>query len=59
MEDNAALILGRAATRALRPWAMLHVSWTEWSNIFSLEVFCRTAKLRVEGSCAPTARNGC
>jgi NAD(P)-dependent dehydrogenase (short-subunit alcohol dehydrogenase family) len=28
---------------------MLHVSWTEWKNLFSLEVYCRTAKLQVEG----------
>jgi hypothetical protein len=28
---------------------MLHVSWTEWKNLFSLEVYCRTAKLQVDG----------
>jgi predicted dehydrogenase len=48
VEDNAALILGEAHSRTA-PWAMLHVSWTEWKNLFSLEVYCRTAKLRVEG----------
>ncbi len=48
VEDNAALILGRANSRT-EPWAMLHVSWTEWRNLFSLEVYCRTAKLRVDG----------
>ena len=48
VEDNAALLLGRADSRTA-PWAMLHVSWTEWRNLFSLEVFCRTAKLRVDG----------
>lgn len=47
-EDNAALILGEAHSRTA-PWALLHVSWTEWKNLFSLEVFCRTAKLQVDG----------
>jgi predicted dehydrogenase len=48
VEDNAALILGAADDRAA-PWAMLHVSWTEWKNMFSLEIYCRTAKLQVDG----------
>ena len=28
---------------------MFHTSWTEWKNLFSLEIFCRTAKLQVDG----------
>jgi predicted dehydrogenase len=48
VEDNAALILGTAADRRA-PWAMLHVTWTEWKNTFSIEVYCRTAKLQVDG----------
>jgi predicted dehydrogenase len=48
VEDNAALILGDAESRT-DPWAMLHVSWTEWKNLFSLEVYCRTAKIQVDG----------
>ena len=48
VEDNAALILGEAGSRS-DPWAMLHVSWTEWKNLFSLEIYCRTAKLQVDG----------
>jgi len=28
---------------------MLHVTWTEWKNLFSLEIYCRTAKLQVDG----------
>ena len=28
---------------------MLHVTWTEWKNLFSLEVYCQTAKLQVDG----------
>jgi len=48
VEDNAALMLGRADSRT-DPWAMLHVTWTEWKNLFSLEVYCRTAKLQVDG----------
>ena len=41
------LVLGR--TRRTGPWAMLHVTWTEWKNLFSLEIYCRTAKLQVDG----------
>jgi predicted dehydrogenase len=48
VEDNAALILGTADDRR-SPWAMLHVTWTEWKNTFSMEVYCRTAKLQVDG----------
>jgi len=48
VEDNAALILGEAQSRSA-PWAMLHVTWTEWKNLFSLEIYCRTAKLQVDG----------
>jgi predicted dehydrogenase len=48
VEDNAALILGDSRSRT-DPWAMLHVSWTEWKNLFSLEIYCRTAKLQVDG----------
>jgi len=31
------------------PWAVLHVTWTEWKNTFSLEIYCRRAKLQVDG----------
>jgi predicted dehydrogenase len=48
VEDSAALILGNAQSRT-DPWAMLHVSWTEWKNLFSLEIYCRTAKIQVDG----------
>ena len=48
VEDNAALILGAADERSA-PWAMLHVTWTEWKNTFAIEVYCRTAKLQVDG----------
>jgi predicted dehydrogenase len=48
VEDNAALILGDADERGA-PWAMLHVTWTEWKNLFSIEAYCRTAKLQVDG----------
>ena len=47
---------GRPARRAPRgPWATLHVTWTEWKNLFSLEIDCRTASCRSTASCAPTA----
>jgi predicted dehydrogenase len=48
VEDNAILILGESQTRS-GPWGMLHVSWTEWKNLFSLEIYCREAKLQVDG----------
>jgi predicted dehydrogenase len=48
VEDNAALLLGEAGSRT-EPWAMLHVSWTEWKNLFSLEIYCVTAKIQVDG----------
>jgi predicted dehydrogenase len=48
VEDNAALLLGEGGLRR-DPWAMLHVSWTEWKNLFSLEIYCRTAKIQVDG----------
>jgi predicted dehydrogenase len=48
VEDNAVLVLGEAVSRTA-PWAMLHVTWTEWKNMFSLEVYCRSAKLVVDG----------
>ncbi len=48
VEDNAALILGERA-RDDAPWALLHASWTEWKNMFSLEIYCRTGKLALTG----------
>jgi predicted dehydrogenase len=48
VEDNAALLLGEAGSHT-DPWAMLHVSWTEWKNMFSLEIYCLTAKIQVDG----------
>jgi predicted dehydrogenase len=48
VEDNAALLLGVPDDRTA-PWAMLHVSWTEWKNTFSLEIYCRRSKLQVDG----------
>ncbi len=48
VEDNAALLLGEARSRS-GPWAMLHVTWTEWKNLFGLEVYCREAKIQVDG----------
>jgi len=48
VEDNAALLLGTANDRS-GPWAQLHVTWTEWKNLFSLEIMCRTGKLQVDG----------
>jgi predicted dehydrogenase len=48
VDDNAALLLGEPESRTA-PWAMLHATWTEWKNMFSLEIYCRNAKLQVDG----------
>ena len=50
VDDNAVLLLGeQGGVGSDEPWAMLHVSWTEWKNMFSLEVYCRRAKITVDG----------
>jgi predicted dehydrogenase len=48
VEDNAALLLGEPDP-ADAPWAMLHATWTEWKNLFSVEIYCRTGKLAIDG----------
>lgn len=48
VEDNAALLLASRDDPS-GPWATLHAGWTEWKNLFSLEIACRSAKLQVEG----------
>lgn len=45
VEDNAFLLLKTHGKKA----AFLHVSCTEWKNLFSLEVYGRHGKLHVEG----------
>jgi predicted dehydrogenase len=45
VDDNAFLTLENSAGRI----AFLHVSCTEWKNLFSLEIYGRNAKLHVEG----------
>ncbi len=45
VEDNAFLMLDTAAGQK----AWLHASWTEWKNLFSLEVYGQKGKLHLEG----------
>jgi predicted dehydrogenase len=45
VEDNAFLSLQTAAGQT----AWLHVSCTEWKNIFSLEIYGHAGKLHIEG----------
>jgi predicted dehydrogenase len=45
VEDNAFLTLKTATGQA----AFLHASWTEWKNMFSLEIYGRTGKLEIGG----------
>ena len=48
VDDNAVLTLAGSGDRRA-PWAMFHVSCSEWKNEFALEIYCRTAKLQVLG----------
>jgi predicted dehydrogenase len=45
VDDNAFLRLTTAAGQV----AFLHVSCTEWKNLFSFEIYGRTGKLHIEG----------
>lgn len=45
VEDNAFLTLVTEGKQI----AHLHVSWTEWKNLFSLEITGRDAKLQIDG----------
>ena len=45
VDDNAFLLLRTADERA----AFLHVSCTEWKNLFSLEIYGHDGKLQVDG----------
>jgi predicted dehydrogenase len=45
VEDNCFMILKTPKDQT----AFLHVSCTEWKNLFSLEIYGRTGKLHVEG----------
>jgi predicted dehydrogenase len=45
VEDNAFIALEGAAGQM----AWLHASWSEWKNIFSLEIYGRDGKLSLEG----------
>ncbi len=45
VDDNAFLLLRTASQQT----AFLHVSCTEWKNLFSLEIYGRDAKLHIEG----------
>ena len=45
VEANAFLMLSTPAGQI----AWLHASWTEWRNLFSLEIYGRDGKLQIEG----------
>jgi predicted dehydrogenase len=45
VDDNAFLLLRTALEQA----AMLHVSCTEWKNLFSFEIYGKQGKLHIEG----------
>ena len=45
VEDNCFLLLETAAGQT----AQIHVSWTQWTNLFSLEIFGRDGSLELNG----------
>jgi len=45
VDDNAFMLLKTAQQQV----AFLHVTYTEWKNLFSLEIYGRDAKLHIEG----------
>src|SRR5688572_8925875 len=45
VDDNAFMLLRTRENRA----AFLHVSCTEWKNLFSLEIYGKSGKLHIEG----------
>lgn len=45
VEDNGFMLLRTEQNQV----SHLHVSWTEWKNLFSFEIYGRNAKLHVEG----------
>ena len=45
VEDNAFFLLKTAAGQT----AQLHATWTEWKNLFSLEIYGRTGKIDING----------
>ena len=45
VEDNGFMIL----TTARKQTAFLHVSWTEWKNTFSFEIYGKEAKIEISG----------
>jgi predicted dehydrogenase len=50
VDDNAVVMLASSeGVGDPSPWALLHVSWTEWKNTFSLEIAAERAKWAVDG----------
>ena len=50
VEDNAVIVLGIGERAGgSDAFALLHASWTEWKNLFSFEIACRSAKFAVDG----------
>lgn len=45
VEDNAFFLLTTAAGQT----AQLHATWTEWKNLFSLEIYGRVGKIDISG----------
>lgn len=45
VEDNCFMALKNQDNKM----AWLHASWTEWKNMFNLEIYCKTGKLIING----------
>ncbi len=45
VEDNAFILMRSADAKV----AWLHVSWSEWKNLFCFEIFGKSGKLQIDG----------
>ena len=45
VEDNGFALLRTKKGQVIQ----LHASWTEWKNLFSFEIMCRTGKIQIDG----------
>lgn len=49
VEDNAVVTVADRSDDPRGPWATFHVSWSEWKNLFDLEIYATAAKWHIQG----------
>lgn len=49
VEDNAVVTVADRSDDPRGAWATFHVSWSEWKNLFELEIYATSAKWHVRG----------